>query len=71
MSGLENAMDLIVGPWGCKESDMTERLSTAQQPLMVDEVPQLFSPRTEALGHLAGSPQEEGLYVKLQKPNSL
>ena len=50
---------------------MTERLSTAQQPLMVDEVPQLFSPRTEALGHLAGSPQEEGLYVKLQKPNSL
>ena len=25
-SGLENSMDLY-GPWGCKESDMTERLS--------------------------------------------
>ena len=58
-------------PWGCEESDMTERLSIAQQPLMVDETPQLFSPRTEAFGHLAGSLQEEGFYFKLQKPNSL
>ena len=26
-SGLENSMDCIDSPWGCKESDMTERLS--------------------------------------------
>ena len=26
-SGLENSMGGIVSPWGCKESDMTERLS--------------------------------------------
>ena len=26
-SGLENSMDCIWGPWGRKESDMTERLS--------------------------------------------
>ena len=25
--GLENPMDYIVSPWGCKESDTTERLS--------------------------------------------
>ena len=25
--GLENPMDCIVSPWGCKESDTTERLS--------------------------------------------
>ena len=26
-SGLENSMDYIVSPWGCKEMDTTERLS--------------------------------------------
>ena len=30
-SGLENSMDCIWGPWGCKESDMTEQLL----PLMI------------------------------------
>ena len=29
-SGLENSMDCII-PWGCKESDMTERLSLSLQ----------------------------------------
>ena len=26
-SGLENSMDCIVSPWGCRELDMTEQLS--------------------------------------------
>ena len=26
-SGLENSMDCIVSPWGCKEMNTTERLS--------------------------------------------
>ena len=39
-SGLENphGQNSLVGysPWGCKESDMTERLSTAAQlPLLI------------------------------------
>ena len=33
-SGLENSMDCII-PWGCKESDMTERLNTAKPDLMI------------------------------------
>ena len=47
---------------------MTERLCTAQQPLMLDETPQLFSPRTEAFGHLAGSPQGEGFISSFESP---
>ena len=27
-SGLENSVDCIVSPWGCKESETTERLSS-------------------------------------------
>ena len=27
-SGLENSMDCIYSPWDCKESEMTEQLST-------------------------------------------
>ena len=28
-SGLENSMDYVYSPWGCKESDRTERLSVS------------------------------------------
>ena len=36
-SGLENSMDYIV-PWGCKESDTTERLSLSLSHLIYNVV---------------------------------
>ena len=31
-SGLENSMDCMYSPWGCKKSDTTEQLSLSNQP---------------------------------------
>ena len=46
-SGLENSMD---SPWGCKESDMTERLWASLVAQMVMNLPAMWETRVRALG---------------------
>ena len=35
-AGLENSMDCIVSPWGCKESDTTERPALSVRNRLID-----------------------------------